>query len=269
MLDELASCINLPEGVADDHESLEEIIGLCGSFLTLRGRTISLVHQSAKDFLLREAVQEIFPDGEDIVHYFIFSKSLGAISRMLRRDIYSLLHPGYPVNQVNQPDPDPLASIRYACVYWVDQLCRCSTTKNATKDLQDSGPVGIFFRNDYLHWLEALSLIRSLSEGVASIQRLRSLLETLNIRKATSVKSFDNTNSYLETDNGTIGLSLVSDLGLTNADPQVPRFEGYSVSSDREWITWNSENLLWLPPEYRPHTSASSLSTICLGCPSG
>ncbi|KAJ5111290.1 hypothetical protein N7532_001825 [Penicillium argentinense] len=112
MLDELASCINLPEGVADDHESLEEIIGLCGSFLTLRGRTISLVHQSAKDFLLREAVQEIFPDGEDIVHYSIFSKSLGAISRTLRRDIYSLLHPGYPVNQVNQPHPDPLASIR-------------------------------------------------------------------------------------------------------------------------------------------------------------
>lgn len=61
-LDELASYIYLPQDVADDYKSIEEIIGLYGSFLTLRGRIVSLVHQSAKDFLLREAVQEIFPD---------------------------------------------------------------------------------------------------------------------------------------------------------------------------------------------------------------
>lgn len=176
-LDELASYIDLPKDVADDYESLEEIIGLCGSFLTLRGRTISLVHQSAKDFLLREAVYEIFPDGQDIVHYSIFSKSLQAIATRLRRDIYGLVHPGYPINQVSQPDPDPLAAMYYACVYWVDHLHSCSSSKNAIKDLQISGSVDIFFHNDYLHWLEALSLSRRLPEGVASIQRLESLLK--------------------------------------------------------------------------------------------
>jgi hypothetical protein len=132
-LDELSSCVDLPEDIADDYESLEEIAGLCGSFLTLRRRTISLVHQSAKDFLLRET--EIFSGGEDIVHYSIFSRSLGAMSRMLRRDIYSLVHPGYAIDQVKQPDPDPLAAIRYACVYWVDHLDRCSPSKNAIEDL--------------------------------------------------------------------------------------------------------------------------------------
>lgn len=176
---ELMSCIDLPEDVAhdfaDDYESLEEIIGLCGSFLTIRGRTISLIHQSAKDFLLQEA--EIFPGGEDIVHYSIFSRSLGAMARTLRRDVYSLVHPGYPTDQVNQPDPDPLAAMRYACVYWVDHLNGCSPSKNAIEDLQDSGSVGIFFHNDYLHWLESLSLSRCLSEGVASILRLESLLK--------------------------------------------------------------------------------------------
>ena len=103
-LNELASCIDLSE-VGDDSD-LAEIIRLCGSFLTLRGRIISLVHQSAKDFLLRSAACEIFPDGEDIVHYSLFSKSLQAISRTLRRDIYGLISPGYPINQVSQPDPD-------------------------------------------------------------------------------------------------------------------------------------------------------------------
>jgi nucleoside-triphosphatase THEP1 len=176
-LDELASCIDLPNDVTDDHELLKEIIGLCGSFLTFRGRMVSLVHQSAKDFLLREAVQEIFPNGEDKVHYSIFSKSLEAISRTLRRDIYSLVHPGYPIDQVNQPDPDPLAAIRYACVYWVNHLSECSSSKNTIQDLRDNDSIGNFFANDYLHWLEALSLSRSLSEGIASMLKLESLLQ--------------------------------------------------------------------------------------------
>ena len=38
-LEELASFVDMPNGVSND-ESLTEIIGLCGSFLTLRERTI-------------------------------------------------------------------------------------------------------------------------------------------------------------------------------------------------------------------------------------
>jgi hypothetical protein len=47
MLEDLASFADMPNGVSND-ESLTEIIGLCGSFLTLRERTILFVHQSAK-----------------------------------------------------------------------------------------------------------------------------------------------------------------------------------------------------------------------------
>lgn len=175
-LDELASCIDLPEDVADDEEALAEIVGLCGSFLTLRGRTISLVHQSAKDFLHREAVHQIFPSGERM-HYSIFSKLLQVIARTLKRDIYGLHAPGYPIDKVKAPDPDPLAAARYACVYWVDHLAKCSSSKNANDHLNDRGPVGHFLRQDYFHWLEALSLSRSLSEGVASMLKLESLLK--------------------------------------------------------------------------------------------
>ncbi|KAI7970505.1 hypothetical protein EIK77_005223 [Talaromyces pinophilus] len=135
-LDELMSSIDLSAEVTDDSD-LAEIIRLCGSFLTLRGRTISLIHQSAKDFLLREAAHDIYPNGADTVHYCIFSKSLGAISRTLRRDIYHLVHPGYSIDQVTQPDPDPLVPIRYACLYWINHLNECSPYRNAIEDLQD------------------------------------------------------------------------------------------------------------------------------------
>lgn len=176
-LDELTSYVDLPEGVADDDEALTEIVRDCSSFLTLRGRTISLVHQSAKDFLLQGAVHEIFPEGEEKIHYSIFSKSLQAIGRTLRRDIYDLVAPGCRIDQVKPPYPDVLAAIRYACVHWVDHLYKCSPSKNAIEDLQDSGSVGVFLRQHYLHWLEALSLLRSLSDGVASMLRLESLLK--------------------------------------------------------------------------------------------
>ncbi|KAJ5874626.1 uncharacterized protein N7529_003056 [Penicillium soppii] len=175
-LDKLASYIDLSDEIADD-SVLIEIIQLCGSFLMLPGRTVSLVHQSAKDFLLRRTANVIFPEGEDMVHYSIFSRSLQALGKTLRRDIYNLISPGYPVDQVSQPDSDPLAVIGYACAYWVDHLDRCSPFNNAMDDLQESGSVGTFFHINYLHWLEALSLLRGLSAGVASMIRLQNLLE--------------------------------------------------------------------------------------------
>ncbi|RAL17437.1 WD40 repeat-like protein [Aspergillus homomorphus CBS 101889] len=176
-LDELASCMDLPEEVREDEGTLVEVIELCGSFLTLRGRTITLVHQSAKDFLIGDAVDEIFPDKQqESVHSSICFKSLQVI-QTLRRDIYGLVAPGYAIDRVRQPDPDPLVAARYACVYWVDHLAKCSPRQLAQMNFQDNGPIGMFFCQDYLHWLEALSLLGSLTQGVASILKLENLLK--------------------------------------------------------------------------------------------
>ena len=71
MLDELESLVDMPDGVSGDYEALSEIIGYCGSFLAHQERTISFVHQSAKDFLLKEASNDIFPSTIQGVHYTI------------------------------------------------------------------------------------------------------------------------------------------------------------------------------------------------------
>jgi hypothetical protein len=56
----------------DDLESMREIIGLCGSFLTLRDNTVYFVHQSAKDFLVTKVLNNVFPDGVECIHQDIF-----------------------------------------------------------------------------------------------------------------------------------------------------------------------------------------------------
>jgi hypothetical protein len=180
-LDELAAFVDMPNGVAGEYEALSEIIWDCGSFLTLRERTISFVHQSAKDFLINNVSQEIFPLGIENVHYAIFSRSLHVMSRTLRRDIYSLGAPGFSIDQVKQPNPDPLEASRYLCIYWIDHLCdwNPNSREDYRLELQNKGTVNEFVRNKYLYWLEALSLCRSISHGVVLIAKLEVLIQVI------------------------------------------------------------------------------------------
>jgi hypothetical protein len=178
-LKELTSLVEMLEGMFDDLESLREIIGLCGSFLTIREDIIYFVHQSVKDYLFRKAFDEIFPSGEGGAHYRIFSRSLQVMSRTLRRDMYGLEAPGFPIDQVKQPELDPLAAVRYSCVYWADHLYACSGNARQVNDLRDGGAVDYFVRKKYLYWLEALSLCRSMSDGVVSMAKLEALIEVI------------------------------------------------------------------------------------------
>jgi hypothetical protein len=155
----------------DDYNDLPDIIISCGSFLTLREGVIYFVHQSAKDFLLEKASDQILPSGTARQHHALFLGSLKALSETLERDVYRLGVPGFPIDQVRPPNPDPLSSVRYPCVYWVDHLLSSDLTHNKN-DLRDSGIVHAFIRNKYLYWLEALSLLRSMSEGVNAVHKL-------------------------------------------------------------------------------------------------
>jgi hypothetical protein len=177
-LEELVALVEPLEDVADDAE-LREIIGLCGSFLALRGQTVFFVHQSAKDFLLAKAAQEVFPAGREAVHQAIFARSLQIMSTTLRRDMYGLKALGTLIEDVQMPEPDPLAAVRYSCVHWVDHLCDSNPTASATyaEHLRDGGVVDRFLREKYLYWLECLSLCKSMSKGVVSMRELQMLVQ--------------------------------------------------------------------------------------------
>ncbi|KAF7506453.1 hypothetical protein GJ744_011703 [Endocarpon pusillum] len=178
---ELVALVEQLEDLVDDLESVREIIGLCGSFLTLQEDTVYFVHQSAKDFLFAKASNEVFPYGAEDVHQAIFSKSLAILSRTMHRDMYSLKALGAPVEYVKAPNPDPLAASRYPCVYWIDHLhdSKPESWKNSDSGLQVTSVVDKFLREKYLYWLEGLSLCKSVEKGVVLMAKLWSLVQAL------------------------------------------------------------------------------------------
>ncbi|KAF2752525.1 HET-domain-containing protein [Pseudovirgaria hyperparasitica] len=177
------------DGLVEDAESLSELVSLCGSFLTLRDRTIYFVHQSAKDFLLAKAANKVFPSGTGVAHHGVFTRSLEILSRTLRRDIYKLKAFGCLVGEAQQPDPDPLAAARYSCVYWIDHLRDSNLLSSMSHEaLQHGGIVDIFFRSKFLYWLEALSLCASIPKGVVSMTNLHLLIQ--NKHEPTSFTEF-------------------------------------------------------------------------------
>ncbi|TEY24921.1 hypothetical protein BOTCAL_1346g00010 [Botryotinia calthae] len=168
-LDELKSLIILADEI-----SLEEVIQHCGSFLVVRDKKIFFVHQSAKDFLSLKAAKTIFPNGISQVHNKVFLSSITIMSNTLKRDIYNLRHPGFPIDKVKQLDPDPLTYMRYSCMYWISHLMDENLKRK--EHIQDNGNVHKFLKEHLLHWLEVMSLMGKISESINAISFLESYI---------------------------------------------------------------------------------------------
>ncbi|UKZ53220.1 hypothetical protein TrVGV298_007012 [Trichoderma virens] len=100
------------------------------------------------------------------------------------------------------------------------------------------------------------------------------VLQTLKVGTTIHTISFDDTASYLHTEIGPIKLGIEhrteaqvlspdsnpaqgqDQRRLIANDAEKANHVSYGLSADKCWITWNGHNLLWLPPEYQPSTSA-------------
>jgi len=97
-------------------------------------------------------------------------------------------------------------------------------------------------------------------------------VSTLEICRNIGYIQFHKSNSdLLHTKSGTLDLGHVANLllGRISADPLLPKVAGYGLSNNNTWITYQGENLIWLPPEYRPLCFAVSGTTVSIGCSSG
>ncbi|CAN9193093.1 unnamed protein product [Alternaria alternata] len=106
-LEELVALVEQLEDIADDRDSIREIIALCGSFLSLQNNVVYFVHQSAQEFLLARSAGAVFPSGTEVVDHAIILRSLQVISKTLHRDLYGLKELEDPANKVEQPIHDP------------------------------------------------------------------------------------------------------------------------------------------------------------------
>ncbi|EXM16382.1 hypothetical protein V3481_010651 [Fusarium oxysporum f. sp. vasinfectum] len=99
---------------------------------------------------------------------------------------------------------------------------------------------------------------------------------TLNVGRSLNTIRFDEIGSRLLTNASIFDLSmLLASPSPTAAQPAFSflyrpvQRQGYGISADGGWITYQGRNLLWLPSEYRPAISAIAASTVALGCNSG
>src|ERR1700730_7683062 len=66
------------------------------------------------------------------------------------------------------------------------------------------------------------------------------------------------------------GPNLVTDSGTLSVRQTLrwvyPQWIGCGIESEKTWITWYGNNLLWLPPEYRPVRSAVKENCVAIAC---
>ncbi|KAI0864414.1 WD40-repeat-containing domain protein [Xylaria cubensis] len=145
---ELAAIAHLPAGNDIPQTVAEE----CGSFLTITAKTVSLIHQSAKDYLDENHGFRLRAGGVTQSHMDICERSIDTMSKALKKNIYGKGLDFKP-NSMEIPNPDPLAHVRYACLFWVDHLSL------SPHDVDHNNQIFSFLKRHLLHWLEALSLM--------------------------------------------------------------------------------------------------------------
>jgi hypothetical protein len=137
---------------------------------------IRLLHPSFRDFLLdkQRCRDQHFWVDEREAHGALAESCLRLMSGNLKRDICDLRAPGTLTSEVDNSCVEQClpADLQYACCYWVQHLQRSRAR------LCDNSQVHTFLREHFLHWLESLSLLRKLSDGILSI---RELLKTVQV----------------------------------------------------------------------------------------
>lgn len=178
-IQELETLTFYPANVTVTIELLEkrwvEALGYCGNFLTQRKGVVYFIHQSAKDFILSKASYQLFRDGMEHTHKYIFKLSISVMMTTLKRDIYGLSKPGFLISDLASqhiPSPDPLAPLGYCCVYWIDHFEKSISQSDG---IEDAESIRAFFCEKFIYWLEALSLLRSMYQGTLGMQKLEKL----------------------------------------------------------------------------------------------
>ena len=171
---ELAALSGLPSEIAGDTQTLKRLVYLC-SFLTVQHDHIYFIHQSAQEYVKEST--EVFPNGEKPIHIDMFSRSLQAMSRNLRKNVCNLLQHGPLTNEPRPVDLSMLTPVRYSCIFWVDHLCHAVINGSHKNEIPQEKVIFDFLKEHFLHWLESLSLLGKISVGILGIRKVLDLIQ--------------------------------------------------------------------------------------------
>lgn len=156
---------------------MKKILGPLRSVLDIpedQNSPIKLFHLSFRDFIVdkQRCLDPLFYINEKDAHGILFRSCLKVMWNQLRRDCCNLGRPGVLISEVEESKiknflpPD----VRYACRYWIPHL------KESKFELSDINKVLLFLEDHLLHWLEAMSLMRQISEGIIAMNSLESIV---------------------------------------------------------------------------------------------
>jgi hypothetical protein len=140
---------------------------------------VRIFHLSFRDFFLDvEREDKRFWASEPEVHRNLLDRCLKIMDEALKMDICNVRQLDYlPNNNDQKCLPE---HVQYACRYWVRHFERSSDLQHET--------VLHFLEKHLLHWLEALSLLGQVSEGVLMITALYNIPK---VRDSTALYKFD------------------------------------------------------------------------------
>ncbi|RYP48229.1 hypothetical protein DL768_005836 [Monosporascus sp. mg162] len=144
-LSELAFVAGLPP-----HINPKTVVEECGSFLMAKDGTVRSIHRSVKDYLENSQPARVVQG-----HAAIGRRSMDAMSR-LEQNIYNL-ELGFRPEGKPPPNPDPLAPLRYSCVFWADHLLNAETAESESV-LFGAEAVFAFLKDHFLRWLETAGI---------------------------------------------------------------------------------------------------------------
>jgi NACHT domain len=157
-----------PDEVDDCLEDLHAILDIPRDHT----RLLRLHHPSFRDFLLNQdrCKDTNFWVNEKQANETLASRCIQLMST-LEEDICGVTIPGtlvgdiesYRIEQYLPPE------VQYACLHWVQHL------RKSDAQLQDNDYIHQFLQKHFLHWLEALSWIQKISEGIVEIIFLESI----------------------------------------------------------------------------------------------
>jgi len=137
---------------------------------------VRMFHLSFRDFLVdpgKQGTNPLWVD-ESATHERIATRCLELMCSgdHLREGVCTLKMPGTACADVEPAVIDVALSspVRYACLHWVYHLERSNSR------ISDDHQAYSFLKIHFLHWLEALSLLGSVSESISMINTLQALI---------------------------------------------------------------------------------------------
>ena len=154
-----------------------------------RNFPLRLHHPSFRDFLFKRdrCKDRNFWIDENEANEILANHCLQCMTTSLKQDICGVHYPGVLVSNIEHSIVEQFLSVelQYSCLYWVQHLQKDSM------HLKDNGKVHLFLKKHLLHWLEALSWMQRIPDGVLSTIQLDSLASSQE----------DDTNRYLSSQN--------------------------------------------------------------------